>query len=289
MERAMKCRVGDSLWGVPTYPGAWTANLQLPCRSGLVWKSYFRLFLTAFFGEGKVLVSIFRKAALWALDKVLTNCLITASSLLLPDLPGLDAFFKAAAIKLSALFGGSSTKDSFFTAVPVGFFTVSSGLFRDDFRVLCTGEFLSPMKSSSILSTLSGAEDSTNFRSSSLTSRSRSTVIASSPPGLPFRWRGASRRISSLGRVPAVGCVLGNFGILNEAAVGAVASSPASGALPAGEACATGGSAVVPSAIAVSGVRLAISSGIGASMMFCVCMIRIGSRALPFEIVDDLA
>jgi hypothetical protein len=22
-------------WGVPTYPGAWTANLQLPCGSGL--------------------------------------------------------------------------------------------------------------------------------------------------------------------------------------------------------------------------------------------------------------
>ena len=29
---------GDGLWGVPTYPGAWTANLQLPCGSGLVRK-----------------------------------------------------------------------------------------------------------------------------------------------------------------------------------------------------------------------------------------------------------
>jgi hypothetical protein len=26
---------GDGPWGVPTYPGAWTANLQLPCGSGL--------------------------------------------------------------------------------------------------------------------------------------------------------------------------------------------------------------------------------------------------------------
>ncbi len=26
---------GDDPWGVPTYPGAWTANLQLPCGSGL--------------------------------------------------------------------------------------------------------------------------------------------------------------------------------------------------------------------------------------------------------------
>ncbi len=34
-ERAMKRRVAIVLWGVPTYPGAWTANLQLPCESGL--------------------------------------------------------------------------------------------------------------------------------------------------------------------------------------------------------------------------------------------------------------
>ncbi len=32
---------GDGPWGVPTYPGAWTANLQLPCGSGLGWKAYF--------------------------------------------------------------------------------------------------------------------------------------------------------------------------------------------------------------------------------------------------------
>jgi hypothetical protein len=49
---------------VPTYPGAWTANLQLPCGSGLVWKAYFRPFLVVFFEDGTVLVSIFRKAAL---------------------------------------------------------------------------------------------------------------------------------------------------------------------------------------------------------------------------------
>ena len=30
---------GDGLWGVPTYPGAWTANLQLPCGSGLMRKT----------------------------------------------------------------------------------------------------------------------------------------------------------------------------------------------------------------------------------------------------------
>jgi hypothetical protein len=252
-------------------------------------KELFPILLDCFLREGKVLVSIFRKAALWALDNVLTNCLISASSPLLLVLLGLDTLFKAAAIRPSALFGGSATKDSFFTAVPVGFFTVSSGFFSDDFRVFCTGEFLSPIKSSSNLSTLSGAEDSMNFWSSSLTSRSRSTTIASSPPGLPFRGRGASRRVSSLRCVPAVDYVLDNFGILNGAAVGAVASSPASDAFPAGRACSTGGLSVVPTAIAVSGVRLAISSGIGASMMFCVCMIRIGSSALPLEIVDDLA
>jgi len=38
-------------WGVPTYPGAWTANLQLPCGSGLVWKAYFRFLLDDFFRE----------------------------------------------------------------------------------------------------------------------------------------------------------------------------------------------------------------------------------------------
>jgi len=54
---------GDGLWGVPTYPGAWTANLQLPCGSGLMRKIYFRRFLDDFFGEGTVLVSIFRKVA----------------------------------------------------------------------------------------------------------------------------------------------------------------------------------------------------------------------------------
>jgi hypothetical protein len=35
MEKAMKRRVAIVFWGVPTYPGAWTANLQLPCGSGL--------------------------------------------------------------------------------------------------------------------------------------------------------------------------------------------------------------------------------------------------------------
>jgi hypothetical protein len=55
---------GDDLWGVPTYPGAWTANLQLPCGSGLMRKVYFRRFLDDFFGDGAVLVSIFRKVAL---------------------------------------------------------------------------------------------------------------------------------------------------------------------------------------------------------------------------------
>ncbi len=55
---------GDDPWGVPTYPGAWTANLQLPCGSGLQWKAYFRLFLDDFLGDGAVLVSIFRKVAL---------------------------------------------------------------------------------------------------------------------------------------------------------------------------------------------------------------------------------
>ena len=32
---------GDGLWGVPTYPGAWTANLQLPCGSGLMRKTVY--------------------------------------------------------------------------------------------------------------------------------------------------------------------------------------------------------------------------------------------------------
>ena len=50
--------------GVPTDPGAWTANLQLPCGSGLMRKIYFRRLLDDFFGEGTVLVSIFRKVAL---------------------------------------------------------------------------------------------------------------------------------------------------------------------------------------------------------------------------------
>ena len=54
---------GDGLWGVPTYPGAWTANFQLPCGSGLMRKTYFRRFLDDFFGGGTVLVSIFRKVA----------------------------------------------------------------------------------------------------------------------------------------------------------------------------------------------------------------------------------
>jgi hypothetical protein len=31
----MTHRVVMIFWGVPTYPGAWTANLQLPCGSGL--------------------------------------------------------------------------------------------------------------------------------------------------------------------------------------------------------------------------------------------------------------
>ena len=50
--------------GVPTYPGAWTANLQLPCGSGLTRKTYFRRLLDDFFRDGAVLVSIFRKVAL---------------------------------------------------------------------------------------------------------------------------------------------------------------------------------------------------------------------------------
>jgi hypothetical protein len=40
---------------------------------------------------------------------------------------------------------------------------------------------------------------------------------------------------------------------------------------------------------AVKGGSFAISSGIGASMIFCMCMIRIGSRALPLETVATLA
>ncbi len=64
MEKGRDARGGDDPWGVPTYPGAWTANLQLPCGSGLVWKAHFLLFLDDFFGDGAVLVSIFRKAAL---------------------------------------------------------------------------------------------------------------------------------------------------------------------------------------------------------------------------------
>jgi hypothetical protein len=40
--------------------------------------------------------------------------------------------------------------------------------------------------------------------------------------------------------------------------------------------------------MAVKGGKFAISSGIGASMMFCICMIRIGSRALPLETVAAL-
>ncbi len=40
---------------------------------------------------------------------------------------------------------------------------------------------------------------------------------------------------------------------------------------------------------AVKGGSFAISSGIGASMMFCICMIRIGSSALPLETVTTLA
>jgi hypothetical protein len=39
-------------------------NLQLPCRSGLMWKIYFLRLLDDFFGDGAVLVSIFRKVAL---------------------------------------------------------------------------------------------------------------------------------------------------------------------------------------------------------------------------------
>jgi hypothetical protein len=35
MEKAMKRGVAIVFWGVPTYPDAWTANLQLPCGSGL--------------------------------------------------------------------------------------------------------------------------------------------------------------------------------------------------------------------------------------------------------------
>ncbi len=64
-ERRRPGRVGsDGPWGVPTYPGAWTANLQLPCGSGLMRKIYFRRLLDDFFGDGAVLVSIFRKVAL---------------------------------------------------------------------------------------------------------------------------------------------------------------------------------------------------------------------------------
>jgi hypothetical protein len=42
---------------------AWCV-LVWSCGSGLGWKAYFRLFLDDFFGDGAVLVSIFRKAAL---------------------------------------------------------------------------------------------------------------------------------------------------------------------------------------------------------------------------------
>jgi hypothetical protein len=63
--RRRSWRVGGlGPWGVPTYPGAWTANLQLPCGSGLIWKIYFRRLLDDFFGDDAVLVSIFRKVAL---------------------------------------------------------------------------------------------------------------------------------------------------------------------------------------------------------------------------------
>jgi hypothetical protein len=64
MKKAYDAWGGDEPWGVPAYPGAWTANLQLPCGSGQVRKAYFLLFLDDFFGGGMVLVSIFRKAAL---------------------------------------------------------------------------------------------------------------------------------------------------------------------------------------------------------------------------------
>ena len=69
-ERGREAREGHDaraamiLGGVPTHPGAWTANLQLPCGSGLVQTVYFRRLLDDFFGDGAVLVSIFRKAAL---------------------------------------------------------------------------------------------------------------------------------------------------------------------------------------------------------------------------------
>ena len=42
---------GDDPWGVPTYPGAWTANLQLPCGSGLRRKSLFPALLDYFLWE----------------------------------------------------------------------------------------------------------------------------------------------------------------------------------------------------------------------------------------------
>jgi hypothetical protein len=70
------------------------------CHAGqdeLIFLSYFRFFRTAFFGGGRVLVSIFLKTALWALDRVLTSCLICASSPLLADLLDFGAFFRAAA------------------------------------------------------------------------------------------------------------------------------------------------------------------------------------------------
>jgi hypothetical protein len=88
--------------------------------------------------------------------------------------------------------------------------------------------------------------------------------------------------------VPAVDCVLDSFGILKEAAAGAAALSPASGVLPACAGCTVEGSADVSAATAVKGGNFAISSGIGASMMFCMCMILIGSRALPLETVAAL-
>jgi hypothetical protein len=64
MERAMKRRVAI-VFGAsqPTLAlGRQTSN----CHAGQDWcgRFYFRLFLAAFFGEGRVLVSIFRKAAL---------------------------------------------------------------------------------------------------------------------------------------------------------------------------------------------------------------------------------
>ncbi|MFN9899391.1 MAG: hypothetical protein ACK55Z_11500, partial [bacterium] len=83
-------------------------------------------------------------------------------------------------IRLSALFGGSSAKESFLPVVVASLFTVSSGFFSTGFGTLFSGDFLSPMNSSSSLPMLSDAEDSTNLRSSSLTSKSRSTPIVSS-------------------------------------------------------------------------------------------------------------